>query len=63
MLQLAAKYRDASQVPCPKIYALEDAFSKMREIPDSGSISIFRSLFKRLAADERVVDQIDAFKC
>ena len=30
MMQLAAKYRDASQVPTPKIYAIDDAFESMR---------------------------------
>ena len=60
MLQLAAKFRDAAQAPCPKIFTIEDAFDKIRENSDSGPI--FRSLFQRLAADERVTDQIDAFE-
>jgi len=61
MMQLAAKYRDASQVPTPKIYAIDDAFESMRGAgSDQGPV--FKALFQRLAADPRVTEQIDAFE-
>ena len=44
MMQLAAKYRDASQVPTPKIYAIDDAFESMRTAGHDQTGPVFKGI-------------------